>query len=419
MRIGLTNAVLSNGGDAAIADAIVGALVDAGLCSVDDVVVFDADARASAALYPGLRILQQVSVSPPRRPGRLHTVLQRLRSRAVHVLASDLGRARRVLRSWPLRRTAFSRSFEALLGCDVVLSSGGTYLVDHYDFAPRSVELGIARRSADLVVLWTQSMGPFESDRARAAIRSIVPSVDAVYLRDERSAASWERTGSTVPAAVVPDAVFGLEPLPGPGAPAPGSGPRRRALISVRQWARSIEGDELVAGAYGRAVRGAAEALLARGWEVSAMSTCQGVPRYPHDDSKVAARIFAGSGVVVDSGFHTPTQLRRELRDVDLVVATRMHLAILALIERRPVIAIAYEFKTLELFHGLGLGEWVVPMSDVSAEWLVDRATRLEQDPGAAVLSETVLADLRRRAMSPAHDLRRRTAVAAGDGRVP
>jgi colanic acid/amylovoran biosynthesis protein len=57
--------------------------------------------------------------------------------------------------------------------------------------------------------------------------------------------------------------------------------------------------------------------------------------------------------VDVDRGFHTPDELRALTREFDLVVSTRMHLAILALGTGTPVIPIAYEFKTRELFENL------------------------------------------------------------------
>ena len=42
------------------------------------------------------------------------------------------------------------------------------------------------------------------------------------------------------------------------------------------------------------------------------------------------------------------------LREMDLIIATRLHMSILALISGTPVYPIAYEFKTVELYHSLG-----------------------------------------------------------------
>jgi colanic acid/amylovoran biosynthesis protein len=62
----------------------------------------------------------------------------------------------------------------------------------------------------------------------------------------------------------------------------------------------------------------------------------------------------------VDEEFHTPEALGEILGEFDLVIATRMHMAILSMCAGTPVLPIAYEFKTKELFDGLQLGEWVL-----------------------------------------------------------
>ena len=56
----------------------------------------------------------------------------------------------------------------------------------------------------------------------------------------------------------------------------------------------------------------------------------------------------------------------RLLAGFDLSVATRMHAGILALIAGTPVLPIAYEFKTHELFARLGMAEWVQDIESVT-----------------------------------------------------
>src|SRR3546814_6657409 len=63
---------------------------------------------------------------------------------------------------------------------------------------------------------------------------------------------------------------------------------------------------------------------------------------------------IARSRVRVDDRFHTPEALRDRYAGYDMVVATRMHAAILALCAGTPVMPLAYEFKTAELFGRLG-----------------------------------------------------------------
>src|SRR5262249_11014008 len=80
--------------------------------------------------------------------------------------------------------------------------------------------------------------------------------------------------------------------------------------------------------------------------------------------------------VRVDRDFHTPQQLLELLGGFDLVVATRMHMAILALVAGTPVLPVAYEFKTAELFASLGLRDWVQDFQSLNAREFSDTVSR-------------------------------------------
>jgi colanic acid/amylovoran biosynthesis protein len=78
-----------------------------------------------------------------------------------------------------------------------------------------------------------------------------------------------------------------------------------------------------------------------------------------------------------------------------------MHMAILGLCAGVPVLAIAYEFKTTELFRSLGLNEWVHDIETVRAESLiraVDALIARLEEVGAVVLQ--VAERERRRALA-------------------
>jgi len=404
--IGVTNAVLSNTGDAAIFEAITVSLRRA-FGDTCQIVAFDSNASVTSRLYPEWEIHQQLSVSPPREPARLRNVLQRVRHRLVRLLTDDR-RASRLLAAPLVRRSRFARAYRRFEELDVVVSSGGTYLVDHYNFEARVLELRLADVLGKRVILWTQSMGPFESSRAVSQIERIGAVTDAVFFRDDRSARAWSRRvrGSDAEAREVPDAVFALT-APTPTASTAAVEPARRALLSVREWSRGVDASSFDTAAYAASMRSAGALLSSSGWDVRALSTCQGVPSYAYDDSAEAARIFAGVDVDVDREFHSPGGLLSELSSTGLVVTTRMHLAILSLISRVPVIAIAYEFKTLELFANLGLSDFVVKIEDVTPEWMTERIQMLLDEPGRARLSHERLAQLRAEADSPAGHLRR------------
>ncbi|NJN00949.1 MAG: hypothetical protein HC793_05285 [Aquincola sp.] len=131
------------------------------------------------------------------------------------------------------------------------------------------------------------------------------------------------------------------------------------------------------------AIAGAVSALVRqRGAEVVFLSTCQGVPEYLYDDSLIAERFRerldtdVQRAVSVDHDFHSPTALMQSLRSFDFAISTRMHMAILGLCAGLPVLPIAYEFKTTELYKTLGQGDWVTDISTIDREPFVALALR-------------------------------------------
>jgi colanic acid/amylovoran biosynthesis protein len=99
--------------------------------------------------------------------------------------------------------------------------------------------------------------------------------------------------------------------------------------------------------------------------EVAFLSTCQGNPEY-QDDSEIACRVVerlapsVASRVTVVREFVRFDALLERLPAFDLVLATRMHMAILSLMAGTPAIPLALEFKTNELYANLGLADWVL-----------------------------------------------------------
>lgn len=186
--------------------------------------------------------------------------------------------------------------------------------------------------------------------------------------------------------------------------------------ISVRGWRHfeTVDPDE-GEGRYFDAVAALVERLVeTRDARVTFVSTCQGMPEYWTDDTE-AGRAVVGrldeavrERVVLDTEARGPDEMIETYAGFDLVVATRMHAAILALCARTPVLPIAYEFKTRELFGRMGLGDWVTDIEEISpaafsdlAEVCLGRLAELRE----AVAREVPA--LRESAFAPAAALRR------------
>ena len=208
-----------------------------------------------------------------------------------------------------------------------------------------------------------------------------------VLLRDELSREHLRRIAAdTDRVHVVPDVVFALAE-PEALAAAERSDDKHRAgrvAVSVRQWKhfRSVTAEEGMRR-YEDAVAEAVTRLVReRGALVTFLSTCQGIAAYHFDDSAVAARIAdrlpddVRERVEVDREFHDPRALLELLKGFAFTIATRMHMGIISLCAGTPVLPIAYEFKTRELFGGLGMGAWVRDIEEVEPYELAELALK-------------------------------------------
>lgn len=379
----IENTVALNTGDAAIALSLI-RMLRAAFGDHIQVTIFDSHSRAARHYYPELNFQQQVT-----KIGWLP-----FRARLLNKLACLWGGKRH----WRLITGAnafaggnrfltqllLSREELAALQCyqfaDMVISTGGTYLVETYDLTSRIAEYEKDIALGKPPIFFTQSMGPFREPDNRRALKKILESSPLILVRDEQSKRNISDLGiRTDSVFVVADSAFlfaksdlvNLEEKRN----------QQRSLnvaISVRYW-HAYEGKDRISGNrdYRHAIASLTQMLVndfrAR---VTFVSTCQGVPEYWTDDSKTAEEIVKllpnpiRNKVHVDRAFRRPEHLVEFIGAFDFVVATRMHMAVLALCAGVPVLPIAYEFKTRELFARFGQRSWVSDISTVTTDSL-------------------------------------------------
>lgn len=401
VRVVVVNAVALNTGDAAILMGLVGALREA-FGSRLTVQVADDQPATAAALYPELEFVAGFDARTPGESGLARSVRRRRLEVAMWLMERSPRLGRALLD--PQGRTHLDR----LAAADAVVSTGGTYFVEHYPIRRRAFELLAARAVGTPTFLYTQSMGPFRERRTRQLMRKVLGGASAIFLRDERSREHVLEIGiDPATVAVRPDAAFTLADSPAPdrvwrggtggGEAEPSAGPSagpsaaeaeavapggdepallRRVAVSVRHWREfGDRGRERGLDLYRRAVAAEVRRLHAEGAEIVFVSTCQGVAEYWTDDSRFAGRLVDEllpdlERVTVDGAFRSPQTLVRELAGFDMVIATRMHFAILALCAGVPVVPIAYEFKTRELFTQLGMAALLTDIAEITPEAL-------------------------------------------------
>lgn len=419
VRLVVVNPVALNTGDAAILLGMVSAFREAFDARVAIEIAAD-QPQAAQELYPDLTFVAGFDAG---RPGESR-LARSLRRRRMELALRLLPIAPRVA-----RRAMSDRDrahLDRLASADAVVSAGGTFYVEHYPIRRRAAELLAARSLGTPTFLYTQSLGPFTRSANRRLMRRVVAGAERAFVRDRRSFEHLVELGIEPDRLTVrPDAAFVLARPVGEAeaasaavaAPAAGAPPSRRVLsrvaISVRSWRHFGERDQEEGLArYRLAVAAAARALAEGGAEVTFLSTCQGIDAYWADDSRFARRLVEEhlpdvAGVRVDSAFRRPEALREELRGFDLVVATRMHAAILALCAGVPVVPIAYEFKTRELFAQLGMDALVTDIGTITPEGLL---AAVEEAAGSLDALRTrivaAIAELAPAAAEPAHMIR-------------
>lgn len=387
MKVIVTTIVALNPGDAAILQGtrdILGKTFGPGT----EITAIDRHPDVAQKLYPWMPFSTAIFGGHAR--GRLGRWIQRLgyehRLRrvdpylvrvAARLMQWRLGLLARLL----ISRKALDTICE-YLDSDLVIASGGTYLVPAYSVEAPIQDYEFALWLGRPLVFMPQSMGPFADMPQRARLLDVLCRSKSVMVRDAQSRQHLIDIG--VPFAqvsVVPDAAFALASTKARSR-GENRGARLRIAVSVREWthfARKSVDDGM--DDYFTAIADLVKWLVeARGAQITLVSSCQGIPDYWTNDAATADKVVCrldpktAEQVIVDRDFRQPAALLELLEEFDLVVATRMHMAILALCVGTPVLPIAYEFKTSQLFNGLGLGDFVTSIEEIEGVILIERA---------------------------------------------
>jgi colanic acid/amylovoran biosynthesis protein len=392
MKVLITNTVVMNAGVAAMVNTIADLVRDQ-FGEDAECIVYEQTPEVAHRHYPHHNFRQllyyRVSFEPEHRiPRRFIGPIIGGIMRARFKLAARLWAKgnRRLAAFITTREERFD--LEQYATADLVVSSGGTYLVDNYDLKPRIFDYEIVKLFNKPLVFFTQSLGPLEKPENRKGLMPVFEYAKLMLLRDEASLEHLRKMPVHNPNVhLSADTVFMMcngkmherAALNGHS-----RSPRRKAAISVRHWPyfKSID-TETGMRQYRESVAALASHLVTKhGMDVCFISTCQGIEEYWFNDSDVGHDIAkllepdVRSHVTVDEAFRTPEQMVDELLAYDLVVATRFHMAILALVAGVPTVGISYEFKTHELFDSLNIQDWEIDLEAVNSKDLCAVADR-------------------------------------------
>jgi polysaccharide pyruvyl transferase WcaK-like protein len=318
------------------------------------------------------------------------------RSSQMMVFAADAGRVAELhgVRAVPLAPAGYAAKLQALPGVarelrrlDVVVVGPGTVLQERSPnlrwpgTLPLFLRLCLLARAAGTpVVLFGVGVREGTTAPGRAALRLIGRSAAAVGARDRASAALLG------PAAEVIGDVAAAWTPPGPAAPV-----RRedRFAVSLRPLPAGVAGPVVAA------VDAAATALAARGLSGEFLVMARGRGAAGEDDLDAWRAHFSAAlpplQVPLARAVRPDDEWIRILGSYRVVVAARLHAALLALHFGTPTVAVAHEEKISRTMAALGLGDfvWRPGMACVDLARMAERAL---DESGRFLAARAVLA---------------------------
>jgi polysaccharide pyruvyl transferase WcaK-like protein len=334
----------------------------------------DAILRALRAHAPDA---QPLAICPaPDAAARLHGVP------AVATTASFAGR---IARRLPLLRgvPAWRHALRALRGVRLFVVPG-TGILDDFGTGPRGLPYDLfrwcaaARLRGARVVFASVGAGPIHHPWSRRLMTWAVRLAQYRSFRDAGSKAYMAGCGcDTSRDLVAPDLVFGL-PVPAAAVHPRVDGPLVVGLNAMAYygWSHDPARGQEIHRVYLEKLAAFVRWLVAEGHVVRLfigedrdLAACRALHERVDDDRVLPAQDAAS--------LH---ELLARFAETDLVVATRFHNVVAALMLARPVLSIGYAVKNDELMADVGLGSYCQAIEELDVERLKEQFLRLRAD---------------------------------------
>jgi polysaccharide pyruvyl transferase WcaK-like protein len=255
----------------------------------------------------------------------------------------------------------------------------GTGILDDFGQAPRELPYDLwrwcltARIARRPVVFVGVGAGPIENPLSRRLFRAAVACAASCSYRDDTSRRFMASIGRDVAAdGVVPDLVFGLRHQPVPAVSTPSPGRVGVGVMAYYGWRNLAGTGQATLESHTANLTDVVESMIADGHDVRLL--------IGEDTDRTAAEMVIrlvserlGSQVVVERLIYEPVanleELIEQIGETDVVVTTRFHNVVAALMARRPVVSIGYSSKNRDLLASVGLGAYChdVDTVDVAA----------------------------------------------------
>ena len=304
-------------------------------------------------------------------------------------------------------RPGYRKLSEALREADFVICSGGGYFYSHRKMVPgpmllqNLVHVRLALRLGKPVLFFPQSFGPVFSRLGRRWLRDLLSHEMTlrIFAREGMSFSYVEELlgpdaqGSGLE--LCPDLAFTLDP-PSLDGGTEGIPDLARPLVALtlRSWdfpyARSRKDKNSLKSRYLDAVEQVCRHVFReRGGSLLIFPQTRGPGAFENDriishqlHERLKSQIPERNLCLLDSpDVLPPDRIMRILSQADLLVATRFHSAIYALLVRTPVLSLAYQPKASGMMEMLGLEECTLDIVDLTPEKIIGSMDSILSDP--------------------------------------
>lgn len=291
---------------------------------------------------------------------------------------------------------------------DAIIQVGGSFFVDLY--GPLQFEHSLCALLAKKpIYMIGHSVGPFQKERFNEIANFVFSRVNSLVLRESVSL-DMMKQGSITTEKVVKgaDTAFLVrareveEPSHNLLHWQQLISSTKTIAITVRELAPFDKRLGVTQQEYEMAFGKVINAMIDKGYQVVALSTCTGIDSYNKDDRMVAMTLR--DHVVQKDKYHV---IMDEFNDLELgillgrshlTIGTRLHSAIISMNFGTPAVAINYEHKSLGVMNQLGLPEMATDVKSLmdgsiitKVNGILDNYDVIKQQVDSAVEQERVL----------------------------
>jgi len=359
---------------------------------------FGNEATLQAALYHLRHLFPEAEMScictGPAAAATIHNITTRPISRTVVKAWLPSNRVARLLRAVligiPSELYRWLDAFMTLKGTDVFFVPGTGLLTDAYcvtGWGPYSTFKWslIAKLRGCKVLFVSVGAGPIYGRLSRFLVKAALALADFRSYRDARSMQYLKGIGFTPHNdPIYPDLAFSL---PQALMPHCDNKSRRRSIVGIglMEYAGRYSVEKPSAATYQNYLENLVllvDWLLAREYDVRLLiGDLSDRPVTQEFRSLLKERLSGyDASRIIDEPVDSVEQLLAQLAETNLVVATRFHNVLLALLSDKPAIAISFHHKCASLMGAMGLSDYCVDINEFKAAELIEKVCDIERN---------------------------------------